>query len=80
VDWDEAFQALAAYRKKHGNTNVLEKTLFGSHDQDLGKWCQRQRQVYKNTFVTPHARKSFGQMSEEQKAKLESTGFKFENR
>lgn len=39
---------------------------------------QRQRQVYKNTFVTPKARKSFGQMTEEQKQKLEALQFNFE--
>eukprot|EP00613_Pedinella_sp_CCMP2098_P007087 CAMPEP_0171611444 /NCGR_PEP_ID=MMETSP0990-20121206/10639_1 /TAXON_ID=483369 /ORGANISM="non described non described, Strain CCMP2098" /LENGTH=291 /DNA_ID=CAMNT_0012175027 /DNA_START=462 /DNA_END=1337 /DNA_ORIENTATION=+ len=77
VDWDVAFDALAAFKKKNGHTKVPEKTLFGSHDQDLGKWCQRQRQVYKNTYVTPKARKSFGQMSEEQKARLGSLGFNF---
>jgi hypothetical protein len=31
---------------------------------DLGKWAQRQRQLHKNTFVTPGERKGFGQLSE----------------
>lgn len=44
----------------------------------LNSRVQRQRQVYKNTFVTPKARKSFGQMSDEQKAKLEALKFDFE--
>jgi len=56
---------------------VPEKTLFGELDQDLGKWCQRQRQLFKNTFLTPRGRKNFGQMSAEQREKLESVGFDF---
>jgi hypothetical protein len=31
---------------------------------DLGKWAQRQRQLHKNTFVTPGERKGFGKLSE----------------
>jgi len=77
VNWDAAFEALKAYHKRHGDTKVPEKTLFGDLNQDLGKWCQRQRQVYKNTFVTPGARKSFGKLTEEQKAKLDSLDFDF---
>jgi hypothetical protein len=39
---------------------------------------QRQRQLYKNTYVTPHARKSFGQLDEEEKNKLEAIEFEWE--
>ena len=77
VDWDEAFVALEAYAKKHGDTNVPEKTIFGKDSKDLGKWCQRQRQLYKNTYVTPRVRKNFGQLTEEQRDKLAGIGFDF---
>lgn len=42
----------ADYKKKNGHTKVPEKTMFGSDAPcpcDLGKWAQRQRQLYKNT-------------------------------
>ena len=35
-------------------------------------------QLYKNTFVTPGARKGFGTMSEERKCKFEGIGFNFD--
>ena len=37
-------------------------------------------QLYKNTFVTPGARKGFGTMSEERKGKFEGIGFNFDKR
>ena len=63
-----------------GSTAVPEKTftpnLDPSHPKiDLGKWCQRQRQLYKNTYVTPRARRNFGQLTEEQKGRLDGLGF-----
>jgi len=39
---------------------------------------QRQRQLYKNTFVTPGQRKDFGQMTDGQKAMLATLQFKFD--
>jgi hypothetical protein len=39
---------------------------------------QRQRQLYKNTFVTPGQRKDFGQMTDGQKAMLATVQFKFD--
>jgi hypothetical protein len=29
VDWNVPFQALVAFKSKHGHTNVPEKTLYG---------------------------------------------------
>lgn len=34
--------------------------------------------MYKNTFVTPGARKSFGKMTDDQKGRLDGIGFPFE--
>ena len=36
VDWDAAFEALAAYHKRHGDTKVPEKTTFGDLNQVWG--------------------------------------------
>ena len=81
MDWDVGLRALSDYKKKHGNTKVPEKTMLdnGQGGQfDLGKWRQRQRQLYKNSYVNPGARKGFGQLSEDRKKKLEELNFDFE--
>lgn len=81
VEWDGAYEQLVIFQKKHKNCMVPQATvatLADGSEIKLGKWVQRQRQVYKNTFVTAGARKSFGKMSDEQKAKLEAIGFEFE--
>ena len=83
VDWETAFTALAAYAKANrGSTAVPEKTMVPNlnpmHPKiDLGKWCQRQRQLFKNTYLTPHARKNFGHLTEDQKSRLDEIGFQF---
>jgi hypothetical protein len=81
VEWEEAYQALVVFHKKNKNCNVPYTTvsaLSGGRELKLAKWAMRQRQVYKNTFVTPQARKNFGQMTTEQRAKLEALSFDFE--
>mmetsp|Transcript_29313 Transcript_29313/g.49424 ORF Transcript_29313/g.49424 Transcript_29313/m.49424 type:complete len:212 (-) Transcript_29313:223-858(-) len=78
MDWDHAFKELSGFKQKHGNTKPPEKTMFDDGQggsADLGKWSQRQRQLYKNTFVTPGERKGFGKLTDDRKAKLESIGF-----
>jgi hypothetical protein len=52
VDWDGAYEALVAYHKQHRSCMVPQATLATLADGTevkLGKWVQRQRQVYKNT-------------------------------
>lgn len=81
VDWNEAYEALASYYKQNKNTNVpysYVAKLSEGRELKLAKWAARQRQVYKNTYVTPQARKNFGQMKDEQKQKLEALKFDFE--
>jgi hypothetical protein len=52
--------------------------MIKENKHDLGKWIQRQRQLYKNTYITPHARKNFGQLSDEQRDKLLAVGMTFD--
>jgi hypothetical protein len=52
--------------------------IIKENKHDLGKWIQRQRQLYKNTYITPHARKNFGQLSDEQRDKLLAVGMTFD--
>lgn len=79
MDWDHALKELASFKKRTGDVNkVPEKTMFDDGQggtADLSKWAQRQRQLYKNTYVTPGERKGFGKLTEEKKTKLESIGF-----
>ena len=53
VDWDVAYAALQDYHKEHGDCQVPQATIVtaGADGTEikLGKWVQRQRQVYKNT-------------------------------
>ncbi len=58
---------------------LFDFSFLFAENGDLGKWAQRQRQVYKNTFVTPHARKNFGQMSQDEREKLDGIGFNFQS-
>ena len=81
VEWDGAYEQLVEFQKKNKNCLVSQATIATLADGSeikLGKWVQRQRQVYKNTYVTAGARKSFGKMTDEQKVKLEAIGFEFE--
>ena len=52
IDWAGAYDALIQYHKNHGDCNVPQATsavLADGTEIKLGKWVQRQRQVYKNT-------------------------------
>lgn len=81
IEWDAAYEQLVIYQQTNKNCLVPQATVVTHTDGSeikLGKWVQRQRQVYKNTYVTPGARKSFGKLTDEQKEKLEAIGFDFE--
>lgn len=81
VNFDDGIKELEKYKATHGDVLVPQATAVMTStgvEIKLGKWVQRQRQLYKNTFVTPRARKGFGQMAEEQRSKLEQLGFNFE--
>jgi hypothetical protein len=81
MDWEVAFTHMEDFYKKHKHTKVPEKTMLDNGQGgtfDLGKWRQRQRQLYKNTFVTPGQRKGFGKLSEDRKKKLEGIKFDFD--
>jgi arginyl-tRNA--protein-N-Asp/Glu arginylyltransferase len=49
--------------------------MYSKNKIDLFR--QFAHQVFKNTFITPKARKNFGQMTQEQRDKLTSIKFDF---
>lgn len=62
VAWNKGFNMLCSYRDECGNTNIPKREMF--KDFSLGRWCQAQRDDYKN-----------GKLSSMQISKLESIGF-----
>ncbi|OEU07294.1 hypothetical protein FRACYDRAFT_213134 [Fragilariopsis cylindrus CCMP1102] len=59
--WEQKFQRLIAYKKRHKSTNVPSKY---KKDPKLGSWVHNQRKLYKNN-----------ELSEERINHLESIGF-----
>ena len=63
--WEDGYQALVAYREKHGDCLVPQgKGHLTSQGNKLGTWVKTQRRAYKN-----------GNLTAEQIARLDELGF-----
>ena len=50
VAWEEMFAALVAYKQTHGDCNVPNRW---KDNPELGGWCGKQRQAYKDKTLSP---------------------------
>ncbi len=50
VAWEEMFAALTAYKQAHGDCNVPDQW---KGNPKLASWCGNQRQLYKNSELSP---------------------------
>jgi hypothetical protein len=65
VNFDDGFEALNQYKAAHGDLLVPQSmvvTAASGAEVKLGRWVQRMRQLHKNTYITPKARKGFGKV------------------
>ena len=61
----DGFEALNQYKAAHGDLLVPQSmvvTAASGAEVKLGRWVQRMRQLHKNTYITPKARKGFGKV------------------
>lgn len=80
VDFDVGLAELKKYKEQNGDLLVKQGAVASvdGNEIKLGRWVQRLRQLFKNTYTTPKARTGFGQMTDAQRKQLESIGFLFE--
>ena len=50
ANWEEMFSALLNYKQTHGDFKIPRDW---KDNPELGEWCQRQRNVYKNNKLSP---------------------------
>ena len=70
--WDEMYQKLVAYKKKHGNTNVKLRKNNGYTDQKLANWVRTQRARNDGTHRS--------NLKDKQRRLLDSLGFEWNRR
>ncbi|KAG7357107.1 helicase domain protein [Nitzschia inconspicua] len=75
LSWDQRFEQLKEYKKKHGNCNPPQKL---EHPKGLGNWVLEQRRRYRERNLPDTEKKSRkGPLTDKEILKLESLDFEW---